>query len=116
MVNLTTKTDYFYTILTHFPLIIIVLGLIGNTVSFLVFRLHHEFKNMAPMVYLSFLAISDTFSLFGWNMDHYLSYNFNFNIFDYSLLVCKLVSFEQYASLQASALFLCMITIDRYKK
>lgn len=106
--------DYLYLTFTHIPLVLIALGVVGNTVTFLMLRLHREFKSMSSMVYLSFVCVTDTLSLFVWNLDNYLYYNLKFYIEALNESVCKVTSFQQYFSLQSSALILSMVTIDRY--
>lgn len=108
------KNSKFFIVLTHFPLVIIVIGVVCNFASFTIFRFHREFKTMSSMVYLSFVAITDTLSLFGWNLDHYLRHNHNIIIDRIDKTTCRISSFNQYFSLQASALLLSVLCIDRY--
>jgi hypothetical protein len=96
------------------PLAIIVFGLIGNTISFLVFTFDEKMKSINSMIYLSFISITDTLSLFVWNLNHFLFPRFKIQIEFLSLFNCKLFVFLQYFSLQCSGLLLSMLTIDRY--
>lgn len=100
--------------LTHIPLFIIVVGCLGNLASFLIFRFNRAFKSSSTMIYLSFMAIVDTFSLFCWNLDHYLNWIQLTSIFTLNKPLCKLAYFDQYASLQSSALLLSIMSVDRY--
>jgi hypothetical protein len=104
----------FYVIFSYVPLGIIASGLIGNSLCFILFRFHKHFKRMTPMVYLSFVAITDTLALFEWNLDHYLILNTGFSIGGLSEFTCHVYTFVQYSSLQASALLLSMLSVDRY--
>ncbi len=54
-----TKIDI---ILACIPLFVIVVGLTGNTISFIIFRFEKDLKNISSMVYLSFCCITDTLS------------------------------------------------------
>lgn len=108
------QNDYFYAALTYLPLVIIGLGLICNTISFLIFRFHGEFKASSLMVYLSFVTVTDTLSLFVWNLDNFLISNFNIQVETINEPICHISSFLQYFSLESSALVLSMATIDRY--
>ena len=96
----------------YLNLVIIVLGLIGNTISFLVFRFHRSFKKMPSMVFLSFVAITDTLALFEWNLGHYFQLLYKIDL-QYRT-GCRLFYFAQYASIQVSALLLSIMCLDRY--
>lgn len=98
----------------EFNLVIICLGVIGNTVSFVIFRFHPSFCKMPSMVYLSFVAVTDTIALFEWNLDHFTLLMYKLEISSINLVVCRIYTFAQYASLQASALVLSIMCIDRY--
>lgn len=106
--------DVFYSILTYVSLVIIAVGLIGNSISFAIFRFHSQFKTMPSMVYLSFVSITDSLSLLVWNLDHYLLYNLGIKVERLNEPICRISTFDQFFSLQASALILSMVTIDRY--
>lgn len=93
-------------------LVAISLGLLGNTLAFIIFRFHKSFKRMPSMVFLSFVAVTDTIALFEWNLNHFtIIYSVNLMT---TLLECRLVNFIQYASLQSSALILSLMCVDRY--
>lgn len=100
--------------IAHFNLITIGLGVIGNTICFLIFRLHHSFNRMSSMVYLSFVAVIDTLALFEWNLDHFIQLNYNIDMLVISIPLCRICEFVQYTCLQSSALILSMMCIDRY--
>lgn len=103
--------DFIYIALTYVPLIIIGMGVITNTISFIIFRFTVQFKNMPSMIYLSCITITDTLALFVWNLDHFLSYHYSIGVETY---ICQIATFDQYFSLQSSALLLSMLTVDRY--
>lgn len=91
---------------------IIVLGVVGNTISFLVFRINRSFRTMPAMVFLSFVAVTDTVALFEWNLDHFVQLVLRQNL--QVLSGCRIFFFAQYSSLQSSALLLSTMCLDRY--
>ena len=106
-----TQFDRFVSYLPH-P--IILLGLFGNTACFLIFRLSKEFNQIPSMVYLSFIAILDTLSLFEWNLNHFLSPNFNIELEYLNVFNCKFFIFIQVFSFHCSANLLSIMCIDRF--
>ena len=108
------RDTLFFRIITYQPLFIIGIGIVGNTITFAIFRFNDEFKSMPSMVYLSVVAVTDTLSLFEWNLDHYLTYNWFTSTSTMNVPICKISKFLQYFSLQASALLLSWMSVDRY--
>lgn len=96
----------------YFNVFIIVSGILGNTISFIVFRFHKSFKTMPSMVFLSFVAITDTLDLFEWNLSHFVELVFAKDL--QQITGCRLLIFAQYSSIQSSALLLSAMCIDRY--
>lgn len=103
----------FFQLLTYLPLVLISISILGNAISFAIFRFHSKFKSNSTMVYLSFVSITDTLSLFGWELDHYLNFHHYMSIFTINKIICKLSWFNQFFSLQSSAMLLSMMCIDR---
>jgi hypothetical protein len=101
-------------ILSYFSLIIIILSLIGNTISFIIFRFNNEMKKMPSMVILSFYCVTSTISLFTWNLNHFIHPNYLFKIEEINIYTCKIFLFIQYFGLHSSALLLSFVSIDRY--
>ena len=91
----------------------IVLALIGNTSCFIIFRTNKSLKKMSSMVYLSFVAITDTLTLFVWNLNKFTDPNFGFQLTFLHIGLCRFLPFLQHFSLLASASLLSMLTIDR---
>lgn len=108
------KTDVFYTLLTYVSLMIVLTGFVGNSISFTIFRFHPEFKTMPSMVYLSFISLTDSLSLLVWNLDHFFIPNFGVKLEAANEPICRIMTFDQFCSLQASALLLSMLTVDRF--
>ena len=95
-------------------LVLIGLGVTGNSLCFVIFRFSHSFRNMPSMVYLSFVAVFDTLALFEWNLDHYTSAALSIELGTLSIAICRMYNYIQYMSLQTSALILSFMCIDRY--
>lgn len=104
----------FIKLVSFIPILIIIIGVLGNSASFLIFRFHKDINGISSMVYLSFIAITDTLSLFLWNLDHFTEINFHLSIENFSIVSCRIGVFIQYTSLQSSAFLLSMVCIDRY--
>jgi hypothetical protein len=100
--------------LSVIPIITAVVGVVTNTTCFIIFRFHPEFKKMSSMIFLSFLVVADTLSLFDWNLKHYFELNFDIIPELANIFTCKFLSFIQYASLQSSGFLLSFMTIDRF--
>jgi hypothetical protein len=101
-------------IFSYTSLVEIVVGILGNLTIFLVLRLNKKFKAMTSMIYLSFIAITDTISLLYWNLSHFLTPMYNKSVDDISPYMCQLGPFYQFSSLQSSSLLLTIMSIDRY--
>lgn len=101
-------------IISFIPIIIIILSLFGNTICFLIFRFNSKFNKIPSMVFLSFVAIFDTVSLFEWNLNHFLYPNFLFTLEDLNLFTCKGVVFIQVFSLYTAANILSLMCVDRF--
>ncbi|CAF0969161.1 unnamed protein product [Brachionus calyciflorus] len=109
-------TEYSTTekILSYLPLFTIVLGLFGNTTCIFIFRLSKKFNKIPSMVFLSFVAIFDTLSLFEWNLDYFLYPNFQIELERLNLFSCKFVDFIQLVSLHSTANLLSLMCVDRF--
>lgn len=101
-------------IIASMPVLLIVFGCIFNTCAFLVFRFNESMKKMSSMMLLSFVVVTDTISLFEWNLAHFTAPFFNFYFHRISVGACRIYSFSQYWSLQCSGTLLSIICIDRY--
>jgi hypothetical protein len=99
-------------VLSFLPLLLIFIGVSGNLVSLFIFRLNSSLKKMPSIIFLSFVVILNTISLFIWNLDDFLAPNFGFRV--EKLVTCRLLGFIQYMTLQASGFILSLTSIDRY--
>nr|QVK45787.1 G protein-coupled receptor [Proales similis] len=107
-------TDQLMVAISHIPLVIIVLGVVWNTIAFALFLSTKELREMSCTIYMMFISVLDTVSLFQFNLNRYLRPNFGIRILSATLASCRLLAFLQYFSLQASAALLTMMTIDRF--
>lgn len=103
-------------ILTFLPLLIIINGLISNSISFFIFKFNKEVNKMPNMVVYSFICITDTLSLFIWNFNNFLTPHYGIVIENINIYSCRIFLFLQYFSLQSSELLVTYTTIDRYIK
>ncbi|CAF0763077.1 unnamed protein product [Brachionus calyciflorus] len=108
------KLDDFDRFVSYLPLLVIFVGLIGNTTCFFVFRFSKHFKTIPCMVFLSFVAIGDTASLFVWNLNHFLKPNFKIELEYLNGFSCRFFPFLQLFSLQTSSNLLSIMCIDRF--
>jgi hypothetical protein len=96
-------------------LILIVFGVICNMAAFSIFIFSKQINTIPSMRYLAFISITDTLSLFVWNLNHFLGPNLNAPpIETWSIFNCKFLPFLQYSSLQCSGLLYSILSVDRY--
>ena len=113
----STKSQIFDTVklvTAYTPFLIIALGITGNPATLYYIVSIKSLRRMSSMVFLAFISIVDTFSLFTWNLDHFYVYKFSIKYVDTNIYLCKIMEFLQYFSLQSSGFLLSLLTIDRY--
>jgi hypothetical protein len=96
------------------PLVLIVVGTFGNLLCVAIL-LKKANRRTSTNIYLIFLCIMDTLSLYQWNLD-YLAYTFSGGrqqITDHSLFLCKWGTFLSFYTLHTSAMFLTLVSLDR---
>lgn len=108
------RNHSFIEFVSYLPLALIIVGTIGNSIIFLVFRFSKKFKYMTSMIYLSFISITDTISLYEWNLNHFLLFIGKNWLEEQSEFMCRFTPYFQFFSLHASAFLLSFMTIDRY--
>ena len=101
-------------ILSYFSLVIILIGVIFNTLTFLVIVLNKVLRKTSSMVYLLYVSIFYTLSLLVWNLNHFLYPNFGIELESLNMITCKILTFIQFFSLQSSGFLLTILCIDRY--
>ena len=90
-----------------YSMIILVIGTIGNVCASLV-CLRKSLRETPTFVFIFFELISDTISLYFWNVDHYLLAFHFYQIEDINIHLCRFASFFQVTSLQWSAWLLVL--------
>ena len=94
-------------------LVIILLALIFNTLTFVVFRCTKEFQRKSSMVYLSFIVVLDAAVLFTFNLNQFLLPNFGIQLENFNLVSCRLVSFFIFFLCMSIGFLYTFISIDR---
>ena len=111
MINLEYIVGLFNSIV---PVVIIVVGTLFNVLTMLVVLISSvRLANRSLSVYVIFLAIVDTLSLYIWNLDHFTNPFFGITIeSSFNIYVCKLATFAQFYSLQLSAFLVCLLSVE----
>jgi hypothetical protein len=96
------------------PIGLIVIGTIGNLTSISIL-LRKDNRRTSTNIYLIFLCLMDTISLYQWNLSTAI---FTFTkgkqqIWGKSLIMCKLSQFFPFYTLHTSAMFLTFVELDR---
>ncbi|UJR27698.1 hypothetical protein I4U23_008975 [Adineta vaga] len=96
------------------PIVLIVFGTIGNLLSIIIL-LNKENRRTSTNIYLIFLCLMDTISLYQWNLANTLVsfINNQRQIWGNSVILCKLSQFFAFYTLHTSAMFLTFVELDR---
>lgn len=96
------------------PMVLIVIGTIGNLGAVLIL-LSKENRQISTNIYLIFLCVADTISLYQWNLNQAFTTftHGQITIWGNSLIMCKLTRFFPNYALHASAMFLTFVELDR---
>ncbi|UJR25334.1 hypothetical protein I4U23_006684 [Adineta vaga] len=96
------------------PILLIFIGTISNLLCIfcLLCRKHRRIRS--TYIYLIFLFLADTFSLYQWNLnDIFMQFNNGTQLTNKSLFLCHSIAFLSFYTLHLSALFLTLVSIDR---
>ncbi len=96
------------------PLGLIVIGTLGNLLCVIIL-LKNEHRKRSTNIYLIFLCIMDTLSLYQWNLK-YIVYTLTGGkqkITNQSLFLCKSSEFLAFYTLHTSAMFLTLVSVDQ---
>jgi hypothetical protein len=96
------------------PLIFLVIGTFGNLLCIIIL-LKKEHRQTSTNIYLIFLCIMDTISLYQWNLS-YIVFMFTDGknqVSNQSLFLCKASEFFAFYTLHTSAMFLTLVSVDR---
>ena len=96
------------------PIVLIVVGTLGNLIC-LVILLNKENRQTSTNIYLIFLCLMDTISLYQWNLSRTLDTftDGQRTMWGQSLVMCKLSQFFPFYTLHTSAMFLTFVELDR---
>jgi hypothetical protein len=96
------------------PIFLIVIGTFGN-LTCVIILLSKENRRASTNIYLIFLCLMDTISLYQWNLTQalYTFTNGTKQVWDGSVIMCKLSQFFSFYSLHTSAMFLTFVELDR---
>lgn len=92
--------------------IIVIIGLTGNILNFLVFS-RKKFEKLATRNIFKTIAVIDTFCLLQ-IIDHFFKYGFGFYLRRQSNLTCKMFTFLIYSFGPMSAWLLVFISVERF--
>ena len=100
--------DTFLTIVSVFNLIVVLVGTIGNAIS-LVVVFQKPLNTNPSFILLALTFVVNTLSLYFWNLDNFFNLVWDKNVSDIGDVSCKITSFLQFFSTQASAVLLVRI-------
>ena len=89
-------------VLAVYSIILVILGTIGNALTCLV-CLKKKLRCITTFILIAFMAISETASIYIWNVDHFILPFFGFEIEYLNIYSCKISVFIQFFSLECSA-------------
>ena len=103
-------------LLSYIPIVIIFVGVSTNLLTFSVIMFNKDLRKLTSMIYLSLISITNTLTLFVWNLNNFLIPNFDLfrGVETLSMPLCKLFIFNQFFSLESSGFLLCIHCIDRF--
>ena len=95
------------------PIVLIIMGTFGNFLSILIL-LKKQNREISTNIYLIFLCLMDTMSLYQWNLAHVVyTLTKGTQIWKRSLFLCRLSQFFAFYTLHTSAMFLTFVQLDR---
>lgn len=89
-------------VLGIYSIILTILGTLLNGFIFLV-CLRKNLRKINAFKFFAIISISDTISLYEWNLEHFINVFFNVNFSYTNLVWCRLGTYLQYVSLEYSA-------------
>jgi hypothetical protein len=91
----------------------VFLVVVGNICCILSFIVCNRIKNNNTFIFLTYLSLSNGFTLYTWNLFHFFFIYFNVNISNVNFFCCKAGYFVQYASLQIVSWLLVLISVEQ---
>ena len=81
----------------------LILTIVGTLTSFVSFFICIKLRKTSTFVLLAFMSISDSVTLYFWNITHYINTWYNLDFLDLNYWLCKFGNYYQFTSLQISA-------------
>lgn len=106
-------TDLQSVLLVYVPPVLLVLGIIGNVLSFIILR-HRMMTKQSTYLYLAALTVADTLVLFVGPLRLWVSQFTDLDVKDQSDELCKLVVFLGYTTSDISVWLIIAVTVERY--
>ena len=103
-------------VVAYHSLIITVAGTLLNFLTFIILcrSTFRDTRARPTLHYMRTIAIFDILMLYGWNIDHYVSFIHGFTFQGSSIAACKFLSFLNYFAAQSSAWLRVFVCFDRY--
>ncbi|CAF3186162.1 unnamed protein product [Rotaria socialis] len=103
-------------IVAHVSLTLTIAGTVFNLLTFTILcqSTFRNAKTRPTLHYMRTIAIFDIFMLYGWNLDHFFSTVYGFEIQTSTMPLCRFLSFLNYFAAQTSAWLRVFICWDRY--
>ena len=94
-----------------YALILTIVGTLANAMVFYIcskknLRLINTFK------FFSIMSVTDTLCLYQWNLKHFVTAFYHFDLNFYNLFWCRFSTFLQYSTLQYSAWILVILKLN----
>ncbi|CAF1050576.1 unnamed protein product [Didymodactylos carnosus] len=112
MNNMTDDKHLLDEFFTYYPLVLVIGGTLLNLLTFLIFC-RPIFQNRPTMHYFRAMAVFDILMLYGWNLDHFLTSKYDYDLEHYSISTCKLFTFLNYFAAETSAWLRVCTCVDR---
>ena len=96
----------------YFPILLIVIGTIGNLITFLIYT-RVEFRRTSIGFYYSCLAVVDTVALYVGSIKYYIKAKNDYNLTTESVFACKILTSSIYFLAQLSAWITVIASIYR---
>ena len=100
-----TIIEIFEKIFAIYSLFLIIFGTLANLLSIFV-CLNKRLVKTPTFIFLTFMLVSDTFSLYFWNLNHFVYVYFGYIFESFGIEICKFFFIAQLITLQNSAWFL----------
>lgn len=103
-------------LVAYYALCLMIFGTLLNLLTFFIFcRAKFRHGDEKPAIhYMRAIAIVDILMLYGWNLDHYMTTIYGYNVGSTSIPACKIALFINYFAPQVSAWLRVLICLDRY--